>query len=106
MRFLGGKCEKNFAASIPATPAGDFVLKTGGYLTIFTLQFARLKEFARGFRRVGEYITADRFDVLLDIRKLLCEEDSQRGSWRRYTYPRNLIEYCLKDVLLVHCRCD
>jgi hypothetical protein len=56
---------------------GDFVLDARGDLTILALQLAQFQEFARGFGWIAGYITVDRFDVLLDIPKLLCEEDSQ-----------------------------
>jgi hypothetical protein len=64
--------------STNAAQLDDFVLDARGDLTILALQLAQFQEFARGFGRVTGYITADRFDVFLDISKLLCEEDSQR----------------------------
>jgi hypothetical protein len=56
----------------------DFFLDALGDLTILALQLAQFQEFACGFGRIAGDVTANGLDVLLDIPKLLREEDSQR----------------------------
>jgi hypothetical protein len=55
----------------------DFILDTRGDLTILALQLAQFQKFTCGFGRIAGDVAANTFNVLLDIPKLLCEEDSQ-----------------------------
>jgi hypothetical protein len=65
-------------ASFTLSQLGDFVLDALGDLTILALQLAQFKEFSGGFWRIAGYVTANRFNVFLDILKLLGEEDLER----------------------------
>jgi hypothetical protein len=57
---------------------GYFVLDALGDLTILALQLAQFKEFTRGFWWIEGYVTANRFNIFLDILKLLGEENFER----------------------------
>jgi hypothetical protein len=62
----------------PLSQLGDLILDTRGDLTILALQLAQSQELACGVGRIAGYVTANGFDVLLNIPKLLREEDSER----------------------------
>ena len=57
---------------------GDFVLDACGNFTILALQLPKFQKLACGLGWIAGYVFVNRFDVLLDILKLLFEEDSQR----------------------------